>query len=48
MAVVGFLFDAAGGVNPDHEWLTALSPYHWAFGNAPLSEGADFGGLALL
>lgn len=48
VAVGGLLFDAVGGMNPEYEWLTTLSPYHWAFGNVPLSEGADFGGLALL
>lgn len=46
--VLGYAFDALGSMNPDIEWLQPFSPYHWAFSDAPLTHGFDWGGLALL
>lgn len=48
VAVLGYGLDAVGSANPDLDWISTLSPYHWAFGQAPLANGADWGGLALL
>ena len=48
VAVLGYAFDALGNMNQNVEWLQPFSPYHWTFGNAPLSTGFDWGGLALL
>lgn len=48
IAVVGYVFDAVGNSNDNLQWLYAISPYHWAFGNAPLAEGFDWVGLSLL
>ena len=48
VAVLGYGLDAVGGSNDDLTWLANLSPYHWAFGNAPLAEGFDWAGLGLL
>lgn len=48
VAVISYGFDAVSRTSTDFDWLGALSPYHWAFGNAPLTEGFDWGGLALL
>ena len=46
--VLGYGLDAVGGMGEDLTWLANLSPYHWAFGNAPLADGFDWGGLGLL
>ncbi|PHP52272.1 ABC transporter permease [Actinomyces ruminis] len=48
VAALGYALNAVGGMSADLEWLVTLSPYHWAFGNRPLSNGFDWGGLALL
>jgi ABC-2 type transport system permease protein len=24
------------------DWLLSLSPYHWAYGNSPVANGADW------
>lgn len=48
VAVLGYAFDALGNMNPDMAWLQPFSPYHWAFSNTPLTNGVDWGGLALL
>lgn len=48
VVVLGYAFDALGEMNPDMEWLQPFSPYHWAFRNAPLAQGVDWGGLTLL
>lgn len=43
VAVLGYVFNALGRQSPDVEWLLSLSPYHWAYGNSPVSNGADWG-----
>lgn len=48
IAVVGYVFDAVGNSGENLQWLYTISPYHWAFGNAPLAEGFDWAGLSLL
>ncbi|MDJ0339273.1 ABC transporter permease subunit [Cryobacterium sp. PH31-O1] len=41
VAVVGYIFNALGNQSASLEWLHNVSPYYWAFGNSPLSTGAD-------
>lgn len=48
VAVIGYVFNAVGNQSADLAWLHRLSPYDWAYGSAPLSNGVDGGGLALL
>jgi len=54
VAVIGYVFNALGNQSASLEWLHNLSPYYWAFGNNPLSSGANattivvFFGLSLL
>jgi ABC-2 type transport system permease protein len=40
IAVVGYVFNALGNQSTDLEWLRAFSPYYWAFGNFPMTNGA--------
>ena len=42
VAVVGYVLNAIGNQSADVEWLHALSPYYWAYGNNPLANGADW------
>ncbi|MFJ5954624.1 ABC transporter permease subunit [Paenarthrobacter sp. NPDC092416] len=46
VAVLGYVFNAVGRQSPDVEWMLNLSPYHWAYGNSPVSNGADWGAAA--
>lgn len=48
VAVVGYSLNAVANQSADLDWMHAFSPYAWAFGNEPLSNGVDWGGLALL
>ena len=48
VALGGWAINTFVGVNPDLEWLTRLSPFHWAVGNYPLDNGMNWGGLAAL
>lgn len=48
IAVAGYIVNAIGNQIDDGEMLRRLSPYGWAYGNHPLTEGADAGGLSLL
>lgn len=48
IAVAGYVFNAVGRQSPDVEWLLNLSPYHWAYGNSPVANGADWGAAAWL
>lgn len=48
IAVLGYAVNAVANQSEDLDALHAWSPYHWAYGNSPLSDGADWGGLALL
>jgi ABC-2 type transport system permease protein len=42
VGVLGYVFNAVGRQTKDVEWLLGLSPYHWAYGNSPVSGGADW------
>ncbi|MEV8253189.1 ABC transporter permease subunit [Rhodoglobus sp. NPDC076762] len=48
ISLLGYVLNSLGNQSADVEWLHTLSPYHWAFGNSPLSNGADVGTLGLL
>ena len=48
VAVLGYVLNAIANQVEDGEWLRAISPYAWAYRDAPLTNGADWGGLALL
>jgi len=42
VAVLGYVFNAVGRQGDSVEWLLNLSPYHWAYGNSPVINGADW------
>lgn len=46
VAVLGYVFNAVGRQSRDVEWLLQLSPYHWAYGNSPTTNGADWSAAA--
>lgn len=48
IAVIGYILNAVSRSNKDLQWLESISPYHWAFGNTPLTNGFDWGALAML
>lgn len=48
VAVTGYVLQAVANNSADLDWLRAFSPFDWAYGNAPLTNGADVAGLALL
>lgn len=47
-AAYGYVLNALANQDADLAWLRDFSPYSWAFRNAPLAEGFDLPGLALL
>ncbi|WP_142060567.1 ABC transporter permease subunit [Pseudarthrobacter sp. B4EP4b] len=42
VGVLGYVFNAVGRQSQDVEWLLDLSPYHWAYSNSPVANGADW------
>ncbi|WP_426996682.1 ABC transporter permease subunit [Pseudarthrobacter sp. N5] len=42
VGVLGYVFNAVGRQSAEVEWLLKLSPYHWAYGNSPVANGADW------
>lgn len=48
VAVAGYTLQAVANNNPDLDWLRDFSPYDWAFGSSPLSNGWDGAGLGWL
>jgi ABC-2 type transport system permease protein len=48
VGVLGYVFNAVGRQSKDVEWLLDLSPYHWAYGNSPVANGADWAAAAWL
>ncbi len=46
-AVAAYVLDAVADM-ATVPWLAGLSPYHWAFGQDPITTGFDAGGLLLL
>ena len=47
VAVAAYVLDAVSGL-AGAPWLAQVSPYHWAFGQDPITTGIDAGGLGLL
>ena len=48
VGVLGYVFNAVGRQSQDVEWLLDISPYHWAYGNSPVVNGADWAAAAWL
>jgi ABC-2 type transport system permease protein len=48
VAMLGYVFNAVGRQSKEVEWLLELSPYHWAYGNSPVANGADWAAAAWL
>lgn len=48
VAVIGYVLNAVANQSPDRDVLHTVSPYHWAYGETPLTDGLDAGGLGLL
>ncbi|WP_344095723.1 hypothetical protein [Microbacterium deminutum] len=48
VAVTGYVLQAIANNSKDLDGLRVLSPYDWAFGQAPLANGMDWIGLGLL
>ncbi|MDF2563181.1 MAG: transporter permease [Microbacterium sp.] len=48
IAVGGYVLQAIANNSEDLDWLRAFSPFDWAFGEAPLANGMDWTGLAVL
>jgi ABC-2 type transport system permease protein len=48
VAVIGYVLQAVANNSADLDWLRVLSPFEWAYGNAPLTNGVDWAGLGLL
>lgn len=48
VAIMGYIFNAVGRQSSDVEWLLNLSPYHWAYGTSPVTNGADWSVAAWL
>ena len=46
-AVLAYVLNAVSQT-ADLPWLASVSPYHWAFGVSPISNGFDLPGLSLL
>ena len=46
IAVGGYVLQAIANNSEDLDWLRAISPFDWAFGEAPLANGMDWAGLA--
>ena len=48
VAIMGYIFNAIGRQSSDVEWLLNRSPYHWAYGTSPVTNGADWSVAAWL
>ena len=48
VAVAGYVLNALANQSDDLEVLHRFSPYAWAFNGDPLTNGVDWGALALL
>jgi len=48
ITIGGYALTAVGNLAGDVTWISSFSPYTWAFGQAPLQNGADLLGLGLL
>lgn len=48
VAVIGYVLQAVANNSDELDGLRVFSPFHWAYGQTPLSDGADWPGLGLL
>ncbi len=48
VAVLAFLLNALGAQSEENAWMSDISPFSWAYGERPLAQGWDGGGLGLL
>lgn len=48
VGVLAYVFNAVGRQSPDVEWLLNFSPYNWAYGTNPLTDGPDWASAAWL
>lgn len=48
MAALGYVLHAVARTSENFTGASAFSPFQWAFGNDPLTEGFDWAGLGLL
>lgn len=48
VAAYGYVLNALANQDPDLAWLRSISPYSWAYRNAPLAQGFDPAGIGLL
>jgi ABC-2 type transport system permease protein len=48
IAVTGYVLQAIANNDDDLDGLRVISPFDWAFGEAPLANGMDWSGLGLL
>jgi Putative exporter of polyketide antibiotics len=48
VAVAGYVFQALANNSERLKWLDSISPFSWAYEADPLTNGFDWGGLALL
>lgn len=48
IAIAGYALNSVANQSADLDWLHGWSPYAWAFGSSPLSNGFDWIGLGLL
>ncbi|THJ67972.1 ABC transporter permease [Arthrobacter echini] len=48
VGVVAFLLNALGAQSEENAWMSDISPFSWAYGERPLAQGWDGGGLGLL
>jgi ABC-2 type transport system permease protein len=48
LALTGYGLQAVANNSEDLDWLRTASPFEWAYGQAPLANGFDWPGLALV
>lgn len=48
VAITGYVLQAVANNSEDLDWLRVVSVFEWAYGQAPLTNGLDWAGLALL
>jgi ABC-2 type transport system permease protein len=48
IALLGYVLNSVGNQSTDLEWLHTISPFALAYGNSPLSNGADWSSLGIL
>ncbi|WP_330179589.1 ABC transporter permease subunit [Nocardia sp. NBC_01503] len=48
LVIAGYLANSLGGIIDGATWLQKLSPFHYAIGDSPLTNGWNAGNLAIL